>query len=473
MIEDYEVVIGLEIHAEQNTKSKIFCCCENTFGGAPNTHCCPVCVALPGALPVINKMAIKNTIKAGLAVGCSINDVAVFERKSYFYPDLAKAYQISQLEKPICLGGGIKLDCGKFIRLNRIHLEEDAGKLIHNENVGSLVDYNRAGVPLMEIVTEPDLSNADEVYEFVTKLRANLIYSDVAECKMEEGGMRCDVNLSMIKKGQPRLSGKRTEMKNLNSFKMIGKAIESEINRQSKLLDAGGKVVQETRRWNDAAGVSESLRSKENSDDYRYFPDPDILAIKISSDDVEKIRVTLPEMPTVLKERFVESYGIPAYDADVILKDKEVCQFYVKAVEIFNEPKKISNFLMTTILAKVKNTDDGKISLTPKQCADIVQLVSENKISRANGVLLMEEIWGNDSNVFTLAKEKNMLNDIDENAVLQFVQTVLAQNSSAMIQYAETPDKILNFLTGCVMKLSKGKADSKLVKELLEKELKK
>ena len=465
---DWDVVIGLEVHAELNTNSKVFCSCKNEYGSASNTNCCPVCIGLPGALPVLNKQAVKYTIKAGLALGCNINDIAIMERKNYFYPDLSKAYQISQLVKPICLNGGIKLSNGKFVRLNRIHLEEDAGKLIHNENIGSLIDYNRGGVPLIEIVTEPDISSADEAVEFVTKLRNTLIYTGVAQCKMEEGGMRCDVNLSIKPKGSETF-GTRTEMKNLNSFKMIERAIKVETERQIDLIEGGGKVVQETRRWDDVNEETVAMRSKETSQDYRYFPDPDILAVTISRQDVEDIRKTLPLLPEQLKDKFVNEYNLPEYDADVIIKDKEISTFYLKCVELLNEPKQISNWLMTNVLAKLK---DDTLQITPKQLTDIISLVLNRKISKQNGVELFELIWGTTDDALKIATNKKMINDMSADELYKIIDEILVNNPQVIPQYKTEPDKILNFLTGQTMRQTKGKADSKLVREYLISKLK-
>ena len=465
---DWDVVIGLEVHAELNTNSKVFCSCKNEYGSAPNTNCCPVCIGLPGALPVLNKQAVKYTIKAGLALGCNINDIAIMERKNYFYPDLSKAYQISQLVKPICLNGGIKLSNGKFVRLNRIHLEEDAGKLIHNENIGSLIDYNRGGVPLIEIVTEPDISSADEAVEFVTKLRNTLIYTGVAQCKMEEGGMRCDVNLSIKPKGSETF-GTRTEMKNLNSFKMIERAIKVETERQIDLIESGGKVIQETRRWDDVNEETVAMRSKETSQDYRYFPDPDILAVTISRQDVEDIRKTLPLLPEQLKDKFVNEYNLPEYDADVIIKDKEISTFYLKCVELLNEPKQISNWLMTNVLAKLK---DDTLQITPKQLTDIISLVLSRKISKQNGVELFELIWGTTDDALKIATNKKMINDMSADELYKIIDEILVNNPQVIPQYKTEPDKILNFLTGQTMRQTKGKADSKLVREYLINKLK-
>lgn len=472
-MQEFDIVIGLEIHVELKTNSKVFCGCKNEYGSAPNTNCCPVCIGLPGALPVLNKQAVKSTIVAGLAHDCEINEIAVFERKNYFYPDLSKAYQISQLVKPICIGGGISLDSGKFIRLNRIHLEEDAGKLTHiNEGTGSLIDYNRASVPLIEIVTEPDISSANEALEFITKLRNNIVYTEIAECKMEEGGMRCDVNLSVMPKGS-KILGTRTEMKNLNSFKMIQRAIESETERQINIVKNGGKITQETRRWDDEQGASFSMRSKETSQDYRYFPDPDILAVKISYADVEKIKNTLPILPQKLKKLLTEEYGLPAYDSEIILKNKETSTFYINSVKILNDPKTISNWLLTNILAKVKDSKDGKIEISEKQFTDIIKLVQDKKISKQNATPLIDLIWGTNKIAEIVATEAKMINNLNTSELESIIKNILAENQTAASQYLADKDKILNFLTGQVMRQTKGKADATLTRQFLIKMLEK
>ena len=391
-MKQYDIVIGLEIHAELNTKTKVFCSCKNSFGETPNTNCCPVCVGLPGALPVLNKKAVENTIKAGLCVGCEINDLAVFERKNYFYPDLSKAYQISQLVRPICIGGGITLDSGKRIRINRIHLEEDAGKLIHKtKTIGTLVDYNRGGIPLMELVTEPDFSSADEAVEFLDKLRRTYIYSGVANCKMEEGGMRCDVNLSVKEKGSNAL-GTRTEMKNLNSFKMVKRAIEYEAKRQIEELENGGTIIQQTRKWDDNKGKSYSMRSKENSHDYRYFPDPDLLTVEIDRESVERIRKTIPLLAGDRIKIYVEQYNLPEYDAKILTNEKFVSDYFEKCLSLYSAPKQISNWIMTEILKILKENpcEDLNQIISAENLVEIIKMVDTKEINRPNSKILLE-----------------------------------------------------------------------------------
>lgn len=474
MNDKYDIVIGLEVHAELKTKSKVFCSCANKYGSEPNTNCCPVCVGLPGALPVLNKQAVKSTIKAGLCMGCGLNDIAVFERKNYFYPDLSKAYQISQLVKPICVGGGVYVNGGKkFIRLNRIHLEEDAGKLTHkNEQIGTLIDYNRGGVPLIEMVSEPDMSNAEEAIEFLNALRNNLIYANIADCKMEQGGMRCDVNISIKKKGATEF-GTRTEMKNLNSFKAVARAIEYESNRQIELIENGEKILQETRRWDDEKGKSFSLRTKETSQDYRYFPDPDLLSVKIERSLVEEIKRTIPLLPKQRKDMYIEEYGLTEYDADVLIADKEVSDFYNDCLSVYKEPKKVCNWVTTELLKHVQRDDEGNviIPISYENFANIIKMVDANQIGQSNAKKLVEMCFSSEKTAMELAKENNMLNDINASEIEEMVKKVIADNPKAVEDYKVNGDKIITFFLGQVMRMSKGKAPANVVRELLIKYL--
>ena len=476
----YDVVIGLEIHAELNTKTKVFCSCKNTFGEEPNTNCCPVCVGLPGALPVLNKKAVENTIKAGLSVGCSINNLAVFERKNYFYPDLSKAYQISQLIRPICIGGNIKLDNGKTIRINRIHLEEDAGKLIHKtKTIGTLVDYNRGGIPLIELVTEPDFSNADEAVEFLDKLRRTYIYSGVANCKMEEGGMRCDVNIS-VKPHDSKELGIRTEMKNLNSFKMVKRAIEYESKRQIEELEKGNKIIQQTRKWDDNKGKSFALRSKENSHDYRYFPDPDLLTVEITQEDVEKIRSTLPELAQDRIKKYVEKYNLPLYDAKILTNEKFVSDYFEECLNLYNNPKQISNWIMTELLKVLKdkpNCENLNEIITKENLVSILELLDSKQITRPNSKILFENICFTSKNAKDVAKELGMLSSLSDEEIKDFVKQVINTNPDAILDFEKNPNKVIMFYTGKVMALTKGKANpittQSFIKEILPNYLKK
>ena len=476
----YDVVIGLEIHAELNTKTKVFCSCKNTFGEEPNTNCCPVCVGLPGALPVLNKKAVENTIKAGLSVGCSINNLAVFERKNYFYPDLSKAYQISQLVRPICIGGNIKLDNGKTIRINRIHLEEDAGKLIHKtKTIGTLVDYNRGGIPLIELVTEPDFSNADEAVEFLDKLRRTYIYSGVANCKMAEGGMRCDVNIS-VKPHDSKELVIRTEMKNLNSFKMVKRAIEYESKRQIEELEKGNKIIQQTRKWDDNKGKSFALRSKENSHDYRYFPDPDLLTVEITQEDVEKIRSTLPELAQDRIKKYVEIYNLPLYDAKILTNEKFVSDYFEECLNLYNNPKQISNWIMTELLKVLKdkpNCENLNEIITKENLVSILELLDSKQITRPNSKILFENICFTSKNAKDVAKELGMLSSLSDEEIKDFVKQVINTNPDAILDFEKNPNKVIMFYTGKVMALTKGKANpittQSFIKEILPNYLKK
>lgn len=472
-MKEYDLVIGLEIHAEVNTNTKVFCACKNSFGEEPNTNCCPVCVGLPGALPVLNKKAVEYTIKTGLCVGSEINSLAVFERKNYFYPDLAKAYQISQLVRPICIGGGIELDSGKFIRLNRIHLEEDAGKLIHKtKTIGTLVDYNRGGIPLMEIVTEPDFSSADEVVEFLDKLRRTLIYAGVAKCKMEEGGMRCDVNLSVKEKGSTVL-GTRTEMKNLNSFKMVKRAIEFEAKRQIEELSAGKQIIQQTRKWDDNKGKSFAMRSKENSNDYRYFPDPDLLTVQIDDENIERIKASIPPLAQDRIKIYTEKYGLPEYDAKILTNEKFISDYFDDCLKLLNIPKQISNWIMTHILRILKENPCENLNeiMSVKNLIEIIKMTEQNEISRPNAYELFNTLCFTNLNAREVAEQKGMLSGLSDFKLEEFVDEALETHSNALADYDKTPEKVINFLTGKVMAFSKGLANPQKTKALLGKKI--
>lgn len=471
-MKDYEVTIGLEVHAELKTNTKCFCSCKNEFGGEPNTHCCPVCVGMPGALPVINKRAVELTIKAGLCMGCDINDIAVFERKNYFYPDLSKAYQISQLVRPICLHGGVKLDSGKFIRLNRIHLEEDAGKLIHkSETIGTLIDYNRGGVPLIEMVSEPDMSSPEEAIEFLGKLRENLIYADIAECKMQEGGMRCDVNVSIREKGQKEY-GTKVEMKNINSFKAVERAIKFEVERQKEILENGGTVRQETRRWDDVLGESSSMRSKEDSKDYRYFPDPDILAIEIPRENVEKIRKELPLLPAERKEKYMGEFGLSLYDTNLLLSEKVYSNFFDECVKLYNKPKSIVNWIQSQVLSLIKDEEEKEIKISASNLTKIIEMLEKKEISQQDSRTLFAKCWEEDIDAKEFAKSSGMLSSLNENELEKIMDEVISENPKACEDFKITPDKVMPFFIGQVMKKTKGKANSEVVRKYFTEKLK-
>lgn len=466
---DYDVVIGLEIHAELKTKTKVFCSCKNEFGAKPNANTCPVCTGMPGALPVINKKAVELCIKAGLCFGCEISDYAVMERKNYFYPDLSKAYQISQMVHPICKGGQITLSGGKSFRLNRIHLEEDAGKLTHiSKSIGTLVDYNRGGTPLIEIVTEPDFSSAEEVDAFLKRVREALVFADIADCKMEEGGMRCDVNLSLKPKGSSIL-GTRTEMKNLNSFKSVMRAIEYEIKRQAEELRLGHEIIQETRKWDDAKGKNLSLRTKEEAQDYRYFPDPDILPIKITKKDVENIKKEMPLLPEERREKYIKEFGLPQYDAQILTSSKYISDYYETCVSMLNLPKKISNWIMVDLLKLVKEQDNFIFPISEKDFTEIIKMVEDKVINKTVALQLLEKVILTQAKPKLLAEEMGLLVKISDDQIVELLVKLKNENQKVCEDYKKEPQKVIGFIVGYVMKNTNGKANSQVVKSLIAK----
>ncbi|MCL2228467.1 MAG: Asp-tRNA(Asn)/Glu-tRNA(Gln) amidotransferase subunit GatB [Firmicutes bacterium] len=463
----YEVTIGLEIHAELNTKTKAFCGCANEYGAKPNTNVCHVCLAIPGTLPLINRAAVEKTIAAGLAIDCKINDIAVFERKHYFYPDLAKGYQISQLEKPICLGGGIKLGTGKFIRLNRIHLEEDAGKLLHNAvSQISLVDYNRGGVPLIEIVTEPDIANATEAVEFLEEVRQRLVYAGVAECRMEQGGMRCDVNISLKPKGAKKL-GNRCEVKNLNSFKSVARAIEYEAKRQSELLDKGETISVQTRKWDEGAGKTTLMRDKGEAYDYRYFPDPDIYPIRITDRDVAEIKVAMPKLAHELKTQFVTEFGLPEYDAHVLTKNKLLAHFYLDCVTLLKEPKAVSNWTMVDIGKMMNDANTDVPPVTPAQLTEIIKMAMDKTITKTIGLELLQKVSGDSrKSPKKIAKDMGLLDGVSDAEIKKIFEAVKKDKPALVDDFKNNPQKVLPFIIGQVMKNTRGRAKSEIVEKL-------
>ena len=468
-MKEYDVVIGLEIHAELKTKTKVFCSCKNEFGAKPNENTCPVCTGMPGALPIINKKAVQLCIKAGLCFGCEISHYAVMERKNYFYPDLSKAYQISQLVHPLCVGGQIHLDSGKTVRLNRIHLEEDAGKLTHiSKSVGTLVDYNRGGTPLIEIVTEPDFSSAEEVDQFLKKIREALVFADIADCKMEEGGMRCDVNLSLKEKGSTTL-GTRTEMKNLNSFKSVMRAIEYEIKRQTDLLNAGEEIVQETRKWDDAKGKNMTMRSKEEAQDYRYFPDPDIMPISITDEDIATIKAEMPQLPQERRTKYIEVFGLPKYDAEILTTSKYISDYFEECVKLFDSPKKISNWIMVDLLKLVKEQEEFIFPISAQHLATIIKMVEDKTINKTVGIQLLEKVIQTKEDPKVLADKMGLLVTISKDQIIALLEKLKSENEKVCQDYKLAPEKVVGFIVGYVMKNTGGKANSLLVKELISK----
>ncbi len=473
---EYEAVIGIEMHAELSTKTKIYCGCINEFGGEINTHCCPVCTGMPGTLPVLNEKVVEYAIKAGCALNCSIAELSKQDRKNYFYPDLPKAYQISQFDIPLCADGyvDIPLESGtKRIGITRIHIEEDAGKLLHDaSDTDSLVDFNRCGVPLIEIVSEPDLRSSEEARVYLETLRSILQYIDVSDCKMQEGSIRCDVNVSIRPKGQKEF-GVRSEMKNVNSFRGAIRGIEYEIARQTALLEAGEQVVQETRRWDDGKGESVSMRSKEEAQDYRYFPEPDLMPIRIERETVEKIRQELPELPHVKRARYVSELGLPEYDAGILTEYRPTAEFFEAAVAAGASAKGASNWIMGDISRILKEKDSliDDIPFSPQQLAEMIQLIESGAISNSAGKKVLETLFETPKSPKQIVEDLGLAQISDEGALQKMVQDVLDQNPQSIEDYKAGKDRAIKFMMGQVMKLSKGKANPQAVNALLKEEL--
>ncbi len=476
MAKQYETVIGLEVHVELATKTKIFCGCSTAFGGEPNTHTCPVCTGMPGSLPVLNKKVLEYAVAVGLATNCTISRYCKFDRKNYFYPDNPQNYQISQLYLPICQNGRVEIETEKgkkFIGIHEIHMEEDAGKLIHDEwDNCSLVDYNRSGVPLIEIVSEPDMRSADEVIAYLEKLRVIIQYLGASDCKLQEGSMRADVNLSVRKTGEEGF-GTRTEMKNLNSFRAIARAIEGERERQIELLEEGKKVIQETRRWDDAGGESYPMRSKEDARDYRYFPDPDLVPIVIDDVFLEKIRKKQPEFREDKMRRYKEEFDIPAYDIEIITGSKHMADVFEATVALGSHPKKVSNWLMgeTLRLLKEKGLDPEDVSFSPENLAKLISLTDTKAVSGSVAKEVFEIMFARDIDPEKYVEEHGLKTVNDEGTLRRTVEEVIAGNPQSVEDYRKGKEKAIGFLVGQTMKAMKGKADpgmvNKLLKELL------
>ena len=476
--EDYEVVIGLEVHSELSTKTKIFCSCPTEFGGEPNTHCCPICMAMPGALPALNKKVVEYAIKAGLATNCKIAHISKNDRKNYFYPDLPKSYQISQYDIPLCTDGYVEIETEngtKKIGLTRIHIEEDAGKLNHDEYTrGSLVDLNRAGVPLIEIVSEPDLRSAEEADIYLKKLKSILEYIEVSDCKMQEGSLRADVNVSVRKKGVKEF-GTRTEMKNMNSFRSITRAIEYEAERQIEVIEKGGKIEQETLRWDEVSGKTFSMRDKEDAQDYRYFPDPDLAIIKISDEMIEKIKSELPEMPESRRERYIKEFNLPEYDSNILTSSKYISDLFENAVKICNNPKAVSNWIMTDItrILNEKEQEPNEIPFTAEQLGELVVLIDKGTISSAIAKKVLEELFENPRKPEEIIKEKGWIQISDEGAIKEVVLKILEANPQSIVDFKAGKDRALGFLVGQAMKETKGKANPQMLNKMFLEELNK
>lgn len=470
----YEVVIGVEVHAQLRTKTKMFCGCGTTFGRSPNSQTCPVCLGLPGTLPVINRAAVEMAVRAGLALNCTIGANNQFDRKNYFYPDLPKGYQISQYESPICEHGWIEIAVGdskKRVKIRRAHLEEDAGKNVHETGTnGSRVDLNRAGTPLLEIVTEPDMRSADEVVAYLKGLRDILMYLDVCDGNMDEGSFRCEPNLSLRPLGQKEF-GTKVELKNINSFKFVKDAIEYEIKRQTKVLSEGGKIYQETRLWNLDRGETAVMRSKEEAHDYRYFPDPDLVPLKLDKEWIEGFRGSVPELPAARVGRLVRDYGLPEYDAGVLTVSKGIADYFEACVKLFNQPKTISNWVMGELTRELNlsGTDITASPVTPERLVALLQLVEKGTVSLKVAREIFPELYSSGKQPEQIVQEKGLTQVSDEGALDKIIDEVLTKNPAQVAQFKEGKQQVLGFLVGQVMKASGGKANPGKVNELLKK----
>ena len=475
--EDYESVIGLEVHAELSTKTKIFCNCPTEFGGEPNTHCCPVCMAMPGALPVLNEKVVEYAVKAGLATNSTISRDSKNDRKNYFYPDIPKSYQISQYDKPLCEKGFIEIEIGeekKKIGITRIHIEEDAGKLNHDDyGRGSLVDLNRAGVPLIEIVSEPDMRSVEEADKYLKKLKSILEYIEVSDCKMQEGSLRADVNVSIRKKGQKEY-GTRTEMKNMNSFKSITRAIEYEIGRQIEVVENGGKIDQETLRWDEVSGKTFPMRNKEDSQDYRYFPEPDLVAIKLSEEYIENIRKNLPELPESRKQRYLTEYNLSEKGANILTASKYLSDFFEKSTKICNNPKAVCNWIMSDIarILNEKEMEPDEIPFTSEDLAELIELIDKGTISSKIAKDVLDKMFEKPEKPTKIIKENGWLQISDEGAIKEVVQKIISQNPQSVQDYRGGKEKALGFLVGQAMKETKGKANPQMLNTMFKEALK-
>lgn len=476
----YETVIGLEVHVQLKTQTKIFCACSTEFGRPANENTCPICLGMPGVLPVLNKKAVEYAMQACLATHCQVNPVNVFDRKNYFYPDLPKGYQITQLNLPIGEHGHIDIDVAgvkKRIGITRIHMEEDAGKLMHgeNEDLGkSYVDLNRTGIPLVEIVSEPELRSPEEAREYLSQLKAILLYTAVSDCNMEEGSLRCDANISLRPYGQKEF-GTRTELKNLNSFRFVQKAIEYEVERQTQVLDQGDKVIQETRLYDSDKGVTRTMRSKEEAHDYRYFPEPDLVKLTMDAEWIERIRKTIPELPEQKRERFVAEHDIPEYDAGVLTASQSMANYYEECIALLPQPKTISNWIMGDLLRELKS-DDREIEdcpVTPGSLTDLLKLIDKGTISGKMAKTVFEEMYRSGKSAEEIVKQKGMEQISDSSAIEKIIDDVLTASPQQLESYRNGKETIIGYFVGQVMKASKGQANPAVVNQLLKEKLSK
>jgi len=475
----FESVIGLEIHAQLLTRSKIFCGCSTSFGDPPNTHVCQVCLGLPGALPVLNRRVVELAARAALALGCTVHTTSVFARKNYFYPDLPKGYQISQYDRPLATGGEVDFDTrggARRVRITRVHMEEDAGKSLHegfaDSGTRTHLDYNRSGVPLIEIVSAPEMHSAAEAHDYLTALRAVLLYAGVSDCNMEEGSLRCDANVSLRPRGQSAL-GTRAEIKNLNSFRNVARAIEHEVSRQSALLDAGGQVVQETRLWNADRGETFSMRSKEDAQDYRYFPEPDLPPLVVDAAWIEEVRASLPELPAAKRRRFVSQYALPEYDAGVLTLSPDVADYFEKVAGASASAKAASNWVMTEVLRKLK--EDGRplaaSPVTAERLASLLALVENGTITGSTAKAVFETMWATGQDARAIVEREGLTQLSDEGAIRSAVREVVAASPDQVATYRKGKKSALGWFVGQVMRRTGGKANPQLVNALLEEAL--
>lgn len=471
MIKDYEMVIGLEVHVELNTNTKIFCSCSTAYGAEPNSQTCPVCLGLPGVLPVLNGKVVEYAVKAGLATNCTIAHYSKQDRKNYFYPDLPKAYQISQYDLPLCEHGYVTIETAegsKDIGITRIHIEEDAGKLVHDDKHGTMIDCNRCGVPLIEIVSEPDIRSPEEAYAYLEKLRSTIIYTGVSECKNNEGAFRCDVNLSVRKKGEKDF-GTRTEMKNINSFRFAVQAIEYEYKRQVEVLESGGVIVQETRKFDQETGKTYTMRSKENANDYRYFPDPDLPCIELTDDDIKTLRSELGELPDTKKQKYMESYGLTAYDSDALLSDPNAAKYFEEVISHTTYYKAVANIFISEIMKRCKGS--FACSISPQNMAKLADLFSTQVINSATLKRLIGRMWEEDFDPTVIVEKEGLSQINDEEKLKAIAQEVIKNSEKIVLDYKNGNQKAFEALIGNAMKVTHGKANPVILAQILKSEL--
>lgn len=472
---NFKTIIGLEVHAELSTATKVFCGCSTEFGGEANTHCCPVCLGLPGSLPKLNKKVVEYAIKAGLATNCKINNITHMARKNYFYPDCPKDYQITQHDYPLCTDGYIEIETDegpKKIRIERIHIEEDAGKLLHGGDC-SLVDYNRTGVPLIEIVSRPDMRSSKEAVQYLEKLRSILQYIEVSDVKMEEGSLRCDANISVMTEDDEKF-GVKSEIKNMNSFKALEKALDYERQRHIDMIGSGETIHQETRRWDDAKGVTALMRSKEQAHDYRYFPEPDLVTLNVSDEWINEVRSTLPELPDIRRRRFAEQYGLPEYDSDILTSSKKLADFFEECAKQCSDPKSASNWIMGEMLRLMndKGIEIDSVKIIPRDLGSLILMINKGTISGTIAKKVFTEMFDTGKNPEKIVKEKGLTQNSNPDEIRDIVRKVMSENPQSVSDYRSGKTRAFGFLIGQVMKASRGKANPGLVNQVLKEELK-